>query len=52
VEKIQLIHPIYLDVPMLVSCVAAIQGGLSVAAEVTHEKETTKTGSAKMAGKF
>ena len=51
-EKIQLIHPIYLDVPMLVSFAAAIQGGLSLEAEVTHEKETTKSGSAKVAGKF
>ena len=51
-EKIQLIHPIYLDVPMLVSFAAAIQGGLSLEAEVTPIKETTKSGSAKVAGKF
>ncbi len=51
-EKMRLIHPIYLDVPMLVSFAAAIQGGLSLETEVTHEKETTKSGSAKVAGKF
>ena len=47
-----LIHPIYLDVPMLVSFAAAIQGGLSLESEVTREKEANKSGSAKVAGKF
>lgn len=47
-----LIHPIYLDVPMLVSFAAAIQGGLSLESEVTQEKESNKSGSAKVAGKF
>ena len=28
-EQIRLIHPIYLDIPMLVSFAAAIEGGLS-----------------------
>jgi len=37
-EPIRLIHPIYLDVPMLVSFAAAIEGGLSFGAEVTTEK--------------
>ncbi len=48
----QLIHPIYLDVPMLVSFAAAIQGGLSLESEVTHEKEANKSGSADVTGKF
>ncbi|MCX6048214.1 MAG: hypothetical protein NT075_24195 [Chloroflexi bacterium] len=48
----RLIHPIYLDVPMLVSFAAAIQGGLSLESEVTQEKEANKSGSAKLAGKF
>ena len=48
----QLIHPIYLDVPMLVSFAAAIQGVLSLESEVTQEKEANKSGSAKVAGKF
>lgn len=34
----QLILPIYLDVPMLVSFAAALQGGLSFGAEVTEEQ--------------
>lgn len=37
-----LIHPIYLDVPMLVSFAAAIQGGLSLESEVTREKGASK----------
>lgn len=37
-SRVQLIHPIYLDVPMLVSFAAAVQGGLSYGAEVTKEK--------------
>ncbi len=48
----QLIHPIYLDVPMLVSFAAAIQGGVSLESEVTQEKEANKSGSAKVAAKF
>ncbi len=47
-----LIHPIYLDVPMLVSFAAAIQGGLSIESEVTQEKESSKSGTVKVAGKF
>lgn len=35
---IPLIHPIYLDVPMLVSFAAAMQGGLALESEVTAEK--------------
>ncbi len=50
--KIRLIHPIYLDVPMLVSFAAAIQGGLSLESEVTQEKESNKAGSTKIGGKF
>src|SRR3990172_10601966 len=48
----QLIHPIYLDVPMLVSFAAAIQGGISLESEVTQEKAANKSGSAKVTGKF
>ena len=40
-EQIRLIHPIYLDIPMLVSFAAAIEGGLSFGAEVTREASTT-----------
>jgi len=41
----QLIHPIYLDVPMLVSFAAALQGGLSFGSEVTEEQAEVKPGS-------
>lgn len=34
----QLIHPIYLDIPMLVSFSAALQGGLSFSSEITEEQ--------------
>ncbi len=36
-RNMKLIHPIYLDVPMLVSFAAAIQGGLSFGSDVTQE---------------
>jgi len=42
-EKIPLIHPIYLDVPMLVSFAAATQGGLSLESEVTAEKGASRS---------
>lgn len=51
-RQIRLIHPIYLDVPMLVSFSAAIQGGLSLESEITQEKESNKAASTKIAGKF
>lgn len=49
---IRLIHPIYLDVPMLVSFAAAIQGGLSLGTEITTESETSKSRSSEVGGKF
>ncbi len=48
----QLIHPIYLDVPMLVSFSAAIEGGFSLGSEVTRESESRKEGSITGATKF
>lgn len=51
-KKIPLIHPIYLDVPMLVSFAAAMQGGLSLESEVTSETKSTDSLTAKGAGKF
>ena len=38
----RLIHPIYLDIPMLVSFAAAIEGGLSFGAELTREASSSK----------
>lgn len=51
-EKIPLIHPIYLDVPMLVSFAAAIQGGLALEAEITSEKKASDSTSGNISGKF
>lgn len=51
-KKLLLIHPLYLDVPMLVSFVAAIQGGISFGSEVTSESERTKSASGNVSAKF
>jgi len=51
-EKIPLIHPIYLDVPMLVSFAAATQDGLAFESEVTAEKKTGGSISGSASGKF
>lgn len=51
-SKIPLIHPIYLDVPMLVSFAAAMQGGLALETEVTAEKKSAGATSANASGKF
>jgi len=51
-KKIPLIHPIYLDVPMLVSFAAAVQGGLALEAEVTAEKKGSGSTAANASGKF
>ena len=51
-KKIPLIHPIYLDVPMLVSFAAAVQGGLALGAEVTAEKKGSGSTAANASGKF
>ena len=37
----RLIHPIYLDIPMLVSFAAAIEGGLSFGTELTREASSS-----------
>ena len=50
-NDVSLIHPIYLDVPMLVSFAAAMQGGLSFGSEVTEETIQAKSTDAKIAGK-
>lgn len=51
-SAIRLIHPIYLDVPMLVSFAAAIQGGLSLSTEVTREAEESKKRSTNLNAKL
>lgn len=51
-DPIRLIHPIYLDVPMLVSFVAAREGGMSFESEVTTESERSKSANASATGKL
>ena len=51
-EQIRLIHPIYLDIPMLVSFSAAIEGGLSFGAEVTREASSATAAEAEGSAKF
>ncbi|HBP90869.1 MAG TPA: hypothetical protein PKK23_20950 [Nitrospirales bacterium] len=50
-DPIRLIHPIYLDVPMLVSFAAAIEGGMSFGAEVTMESSKSKSLDTNVSGK-
>jgi hypothetical protein len=51
-QKIPLIHPIYLDIPMLVSFAAALQDGSTLETEVTADKKTGNATTAKVAAKF
>ena len=51
-KRIRLIHPIYLDIPMLVSFAAAIEGGLSFGAEVTREASSSTAAAAEGSTKF
>ena len=48
----RLIHPIYLDIPMLVSFAAAIEGGLSFGTEVTREASSSGAVGAEATAKF
>lgn len=51
-KPITLIHPIYLDVPMMVSFAAALEGGLSFGSETVHEKSSAAGSSVNASGKF
>ena len=51
-NTIRLIHPIYLDIPMLVSFAAAIEGGLSFGAEVTREASSSTAAAAEGSATF
>ena len=48
----RLIHPIYLDVPMLVSFAAALEGGLSFGAEVTRQSSSSQDRTADVSASF
>jgi hypothetical protein len=41
-NEMELIHPVYLNVPMMVSFLAAIQGGVSYENEITARSQTAK----------
>lgn len=51
-KTIRLIHPIYLDVPMLVSFAAAVEGGLSFGTEVTEESTRSRSAEATLSAKL
>lgn len=51
-KKIRLIHPIYLDVPMLVSFAAAIEGGVAFEQEVKSQQSSSTNNNAQISGKF
>ena len=51
-EQIPLIHPIYLDVPMMVSFAAATQGGLALESEITAEKAGSSSTKGNLAGRI
>jgi hypothetical protein len=48
----KLIHPIYLDVPMMVSFAAAIEGGIAFDSEVTHTEDSKASKKSSIKGKF
>jgi hypothetical protein len=51
-KPLPLIHPIYLDVPMLVSFAAALQGGLSLQTEVTRGQASTTASAGQVEGRL
>jgi hypothetical protein len=51
-RKLSLIHPIYLDVPMLMSFAAAVQGGISLESEITRDRTKTTEISGQADGGF
>ncbi|MFC5049121.1 hypothetical protein ACFPK9_00615 [Rubritalea spongiae] len=48
----KLIHPIYLDVPMMVSFAAAIEGGIAFDTEVTKTEDAKKSSKSTIKGTF
>jgi len=51
-NKVKLIHPIYLDVPMMVSFAAAIEGGVAFDSEVTQTNDSKAAKKSSFKGKF
>jgi len=48
---LELVHPVYLDVPMLVSFVAAVEGGVAFGSEETERGGTTQDRNREVAGR-
>jgi len=51
-QPVSLIHPIYLDVPMMVSFAAAIEGGIAFDSEVTETEADQKGKKSSIKGRF
>lgn len=50
-DGLELVHPVYLDVPMLVSFVAAVEGGVAFGSEETEKGATAQDRSREVAGR-
>jgi hypothetical protein len=50
-KTLELIHPVYLDIPMMVSFVAALEGGVSYGDEVTERSVKSRSGEGEGTGK-
>lgn len=51
-QTLELVHPVYLDTPMMVSFVAALEGGVSYGAESTQTQAQTEDRTREGGGKF
>jgi hypothetical protein len=51
-ERLELVHPVYLDTPMMVSFVAALEGGVSYGAESTQTQAQTEDKAREGGGRF
>lgn len=48
--KVELVHPLYLDVPMLISFLATLEGGVSYSSEVAESAQRSATSGAEVGG--
>src|SRR6266540_3157336 len=51
-KQLDLVHPVYLDVPMLVSFLAALEGGISFENEVTEQLLAGRESGGEASGKM
>src|SRR4051794_8951772 len=47
----ELVHPLYLDVPMLISFLAALEGGVSLEDQATSTESRSATGTKELRGR-